>query len=288
MHRRQFLAAAAATPFAGAALPRLSSAASAGQKPNTKFAINAEMWWHDQPFLDRVRNAAKAGFAAIEFWPWRGKDIPALAALTQELGIEVSQFLGWGFTPGLNDPKNHDAFVEEIEASCDTAHQLGAKKMCVIAGQNVPGMTEPEMHDNVIEGLKRAAPIAERADVMLILEPLNIRVDHKGHCLHDSDSAIRICDAVGSTHVKINWDLYHMQIAEGDLCRRLRDGFRHVGYIQVADNPGRNEPGTGEVHWPRVLRELKDLGYTGAVGLECWPKEGEAKAIERVRAADVF
>jgi hydroxypyruvate isomerase len=138
----------------------------------------------------------------------------------------------------------------------------------------------------VIAALKRAAPIAEKNDLMLILEPMNVRVDHKGHCLFGSEAAVKICRAVASSHVKINWDLYHMQISEGDLCRRLREGFDQVGYLQVADNPGRNEPGTGEVNWSRVLREAKELGYAGFVGLECIPKEGEAKAAERIFAAD--
>jgi hydroxypyruvate isomerase len=88
--------------------------------------------------------------------------------------------------------------------------------------------------------------------------------------------------------VKINWDLYHMQISEGDLCRRLKEGFDQVGYLQVADNPGRNEPGTGEVYFNRVLKEAIDLGYTDFVGLECRPQGDEVVAARRVAAADVW
>jgi hydroxypyruvate isomerase len=90
--------------------------------------------------------------------------------------------------------------------------------------------------------------------------------------------------------MQINWDLYHMQISEGDLCGRLREGFKakRVGYLQVADNPGRNEPGTGEVYYNRVLKEAYDLGYRGYVGLECKPKEGELTAAKRVAACDVW
>jgi hydroxypyruvate isomerase len=86
--------------------------------------------------------------------------------------------------------------------------------------------------------------------------------------------------------VKINWDLYHMQISEGDLCGRLKDGFDQVGYLQLADHPGRYEPGTGEIHYPRVLRAAFELGYRGFVGLECRPKEGEELAAQRVNQAD--
>ena len=112
---------------------------------------------------------------------------------------------------------------------------------------------------------------------MLILEPMNIRVDHKGHCLYGSPAAVRICREVNSPMVKINWDLYHMHISEGDLCGHLKEGFDQVGYLQLADHPGRHEPGTGEIYYPRVLREAYDLGYRDYVGLECnrpgpsWP-----------------
>jgi hydroxypyruvate isomerase len=257
-----------------------------GKTPHTKFAANVEMWWRDLPFLERIQKAAEFGYPAIEFWPWQNKDVDAIAALTRELGIAVAQFTAWGFRPGLNDPANHDAFVEAIEAGCDVAGKLDCKLMTVVGGDDQPGMTQSEMHDHIIAGLKRAAPLAEARDVTLILEPMNIRVDHKGHCLYGSAPAIRICEAVGSSHVKINWDLYHMQLSEGDLCGHLREGFEWVGYLQLADTPGRTEPGTGEVHYNRVLREAYDLGYRGYVGLECRPKTTELAAAQGVARAD--
>ena len=165
---------------------------------------------------------------------------------------------------------------------------LDCRKMTVVGGNDQPGMTQEEMHENIIIALKKVAPIAEKHKVMLILEPMNIRVDHKGHCLYGSPDAVRICRDVNSPYVKINWDLYHMQISEGDLCGRLREGFDQVGYVQLADHPGRNEPGTGEIQFRRVLRELRELGYDDFVGLECWPLEGETRAAERVREADTW
>ena len=91
-----------------------------------------------------------------------------------------------------------------------------------------------------------------------------------------------------SPWVKINWDVYHLQIMEGDLARRIREGFDEIGYIQIADNPGRNEPGTGEINYTRVFQELESLGYDKPVGLECWPVDGEAAAAERIRDADTW
>lgn len=295
MDRRSFLLSATAAGTAAAAPsvlraqdPQRSKPDRPGATPNTKFACNVEMWFTKLPFLDRIRAAAELGYPAIEFWPWSGKDLDAIAALTKELGTEVAQFTAWGFSPGLNDPANHEKFVEQITASCAVAKKLRCKKMTVVGGNDIEGKTQREMHDAIVAGLKRGAKVAEAHDVMLILEPMNVRVDHPGHCLYGSPDAVSICDRVGSTHVKINWDLYHMQVSEGDLCRRLKEGFHQVGYLQVADNPGRNEPGTGEVNWSRVLRAAQELGYDGYVGLECRPKDGERTAAERIHAADTW
>ena len=128
--------------------------------------------------------------------------------------------------------------------------------LTVVGGNDQPGMTQEQMHANIVSGLRRVTDIIEASKVMLILEPMNIRVDHKGHCLYSSDDAIRICRSVGSPWVKINWDVYHLQIMEGDLTRRIRDGFEEIGYIQIADNPGRNESGTGEIDYSRVFVSL--------------------------------
>ena len=291
LDRRHFLGSALA--LAGASRSEALQAQEGGtplygRTPNTRFAVNVEMWWRRLPFLDRLRAAAELGFPAVEFWPHRGKDIEAIAALTTELGLEVAQFTAWGFSPGLNDPANHERFVAAIEEACGVAERLRCRKMTVVGGNDQPGMTQEEMHANIILGLKRAAPIAEAKDVMLILEPMNVRVDHAGHSLYGSPPAIRICEAVGSTHVKINWDLYHMQITEGDLCGRMREGIEQIGYLQLADTPGRHEPGTGEVSYARVLREAWELGYRDYVGLECSPKEGELTAARRVAEADLW
>ena len=288
--RRKFLGAAAACAVAplAAGAEKTGNVSEIGKTPHTRFAVNIEMWFARLPFLRRIEAAAALGFPAVEFWPLEGKDIDAVADKTAELKIEVAQFTAWGFRPGLNNPRNHPEFVKAIETSCKAAKKLGCKLMTVVGGDDQPGMSQEEMHENIIAGLKLAAPIAEKHGVVMILEPMNIRVDHKGHCLYGSPPAIRICEEVASPSVKINWDLYHMQITEGDLCGRLRDGWKQVGYLQLADHPGRNEPGTGEVHYNRVLKAAHDLGYRGFVGLECRPRENELAAARRVAAADVW
>ena len=297
LSRRHFLAtsatasaAALAVPLSAAEDPTGAPITLPGKTKNTHFAVNIEMWWRKLPFLDRLRKAAEFGYPAVEFWPYKGqgKDVDAIASLAQELKIEIAQFTAWGFTPGMNDPQQEDAFIAAIEESCQVAHKLHCRKMTVVAGNNQPGMTKEQMHAQVIKALKRAAPIAEREKVMMILEPMNGRVDHPGHCLYGSTDTLRICREVNSPMVKINWDLYHMQISEGDLCGHMKEGIDQIGYLQLADHPGRNEPGTGEVNYSRVLRQAHELGYRDYVGLELRPKTTEEAAALAVHKADAW
>lgn len=292
--RRQFLSASLASAVA---VPLTATAVAAddkedlrsiGKTPHTRFAVNVEMWWTKLPFEDRLRKAAELGFPAVELWPYQNKDVDGVGKLCKDLGLAIAQFTAWGFEPGMNDPANEEKFLATIAEACQIAHRWECPMMTVVAGNNQPGMTQEQMLGQVTKALKKAAPIAEREKVMLILEPMNGRVDHPGHCLYGSTDALKICREVGSDYVKINWDLYHMQITEGDLCGHLRDGFDQIGYLQLADHPGRNEPGTGEIHYNRVLKQAYDLGYRGYVGLECRPKADEVAAARAVAAADVW
>ena len=124
------------------------------------------------------------------------------------------------------------------------------------------------------------APILEDAEKMLILEPFN-PVDHQGHFLNGSKDAVTICRTIDSSSIKINWDLYHMQLTEGNLIDELKSGMDQVGYIQIADVPGRNQPGTGELNYRFIFKEIKKMKYEGYIGLECWPKnKNQEQAIQ--------
>lgn len=287
--RRRFFAAAAAAATLAAVRNSPAADSSLGKAKNTKFACNVEMWFStEKDFLKRLEGAAKLGFPGVEIWPYEGKDVAAVADTCERLKLTIAQFTAWGFKPGMNDPKNKQKVVDKIGEACEVARKWKCPMMTVVAGDDIPGVSQEKMHETVIEALKAAAPVAEKAGVMLILEPMNVRVDHKGHCLYGSAPAIKIVKAVGSKFVKLNWDLYHMHITEGDLCGHLKEGFDAdaIGYVQLADHPGRNEPGTGEINYTRVFKELKKLKYTGWVGTECRPLTDEATAAKAVFAAD--
>ena len=164
LSRRTFIGTAAlaagASHFTFAKEPEALDKSTIGKTPHTKLAVNVEMWYSKRPFLDRLREAASLGFPAVEIWPWQNKDIDAVAGLTQDLGLDIAQFTAWGFTPGLNDPENHNDFVKAIKDGCKVAHRWKCPLMTVVAGNDIEGMTQDQMHANVIKGLKRAAPIA--------------------------------------------------------------------------------------------------------------------------------
>ena len=287
--RRQLLATTAISTTAGiGAHAAQQQVERPGQTPNTKFAVNVEMWFGKRPFLEKLQLAAEMGFPAIEFWPYDNKPLKKAAALLAERRVAVAQFTAWGFGRELNDPtSDHRRFQQVIEESCDVADQLDCQLFTVVIGNDIQGVSKEEMHAAAIRGLKSVASLCERRKKTIIIEPMNPR-DHPGHCLYGSQDAISICRAVGSPSVKINWDLYHMQIVEGDLCMAMREGFEQIGYLQLADNPGRHEPGTGEVNYTRVFQEAKSLGYDGYIGLECRPQATDMLAAQRVYEADTF
>src|SRR5258708_3268602 len=143
-NRRTFLGstlALAGTAAVSAGAETASDIATIGKTPHTRFAVNVEMWWSKLPFLDRIRMAAKYGFPAVEFWPWRNKDVDATASLCKEFGITISQFTAWGFSPGLNNPRNHDPFVKEAEPSYAIPKLLNCTIMTSVCATDQPTMT---------------------------------------------------------------------------------------------------------------------------------------------------
>ena len=123
-----------------------------GKTPHTKFAVNIEMWFRKLPFLDRIRATAALGFPGYEFWPYEPQmeRLDEIRKLNEQLGVVATQFTAWGFKPGMNDPKNRDAFVKKMEEACQVARRLDCKLMTVVAGDDIPGVSQPQMHENVI------------------------------------------------------------------------------------------------------------------------------------------
>lgn len=294
--RRSFVAATAvlgALPgatFANSTNPESEPEVSMpGRTPHTKFAVNIEMWFRG-PLHERVAAVAELGFPAIEFWPHENKDISQLGELLRQHEMTATQFTAWGFGRELNHPAlAAERFLSAIETSCAVADELpGCDLFTVVLGDNIDGFSKAEMHAAAIGKIIQAVPILEKHGKTMIIEPMN-PYNHPGHCLYGSADGIAICQAIGSEHVKLNWDLFHMQRFEGNLIDNMRTGKDYIGYLQFADSPGRFEPGTGEVNFTNVLQAIHEIGYNRPVGLECLPQGGDTRrAAARVHAADTW
>lgn len=248
---------------------------------NTKFAANLALWWGGKkvPAIDKLEKAHALGFKAVEFWGYKDQDIDGIAAKTKKLGMKVVQFTAW--SAPLGSGKNIDEFEAGIRKAIEVAHKLDARKMTVVGHQWVKGYTLEEQLANYTAAMKRVAPLCEEANVMIIIEPFN-PVDHGKNTLNGSQAAVKLCREVNSPMIKINWDFYHMQLSEGALIHYLKAGFDQVGYLQLADTPGRHQPGTGELNYRAILKAAYDLGYRGYVGVECRPKGTEEAALQQL------
>ena len=240
-------------------------------------ACNMESWWTDLEFMQRFERAAQAGFSSVEFWEHdkNNRNMNAVAALARKLNLNIVQFTGWG-GPSLADTSNHNDFIETMKRVTEIAYQLNAPMFTVVGHQTMKTIPQAESLANLSLALEKAAPILEDAKKMLILEPFN-PVDHPGHFLNGSADALRICREIDSPFIKINWDLYHMQLTEGNIVDNLYAGIDQVGYIQVADIPGRHQPGSGELNYNFIFNAIDAIGYKGPIGLECWPENNDEK-----------
>ena len=237
----------------------------------------------DRPFADRVRRAADAGFARAEFWGTTDKDVSALERAIRETRVVVSAFVS---EPAgrLVDPATHDEFLAGVASSSRLAHRLNARGLIVLAGQFRAGVPRRDQRAAIVEGLRRAAPIASAAGTRLYLEPLNTRTDHEGYFLDSTAEGLDIVREVGHPSVTLLYDMYHSVVMGEEPAQALGGSGHLVGHVHLADAPGRHEPGTGRIDWPRQLAALHDSGYSGPIGLEYRPTTGTEASLEYIRA----
>jgi hydroxypyruvate isomerase len=252
-----------------------------------RLAVCAEMVFLDLPFEERVRRIAGLGFE-VEIWDWTTKDLEALAAT----GATFSSMTGY-VTGTLADDDGAGELLRTAELSLRAAEVLDCPRLNVHGtgldqrGQPVvPSETvPPAMWLTAARTLTRLAALGERAGRVFTLENLNTAVDHPGTPFARAADTMALVEAVDSPHVRMNLDLYHAQIGEGNLIALVEQALPLVGEIQVADVPGRCEPGTGEIAYPAVAAALGRLGYTGVVALEGWASGDPETALARFRDA---
>jgi hydroxypyruvate isomerase len=262
-----------------------------------RFSANVSILFKEAPFLERFGRAREAGFSAVEFWWPLGEDLKEVEAAVSDAGLSVALFnFDAGDMPAgdrglVSDPDRAGRFRENVPVALDLSRRLGCRRMNVLAGHEKEGMGREEQLSLARENVAFAADKAREAGVTVLVEAVNT-FENGPYLLHTTEQAVEFVRGVGRENVGIQHDLYHMQRMEGNLVATLREHVGVIGHVQIADSPGRGEPGTGEIRYPFVLAELEGLGYDGYVGLEYNPTTGATQESlgwlpKELRGADV-
>ena len=241
-----------------------------------RFSANLSLLFTEHDFLDRFDAAARAGFTAVEYISPYEHPPEVVAERLRRNGLEQALFnlpLG-DWSAGERGIAILPDRVDEFRAGVDTAVRyataLGCTQVNCIAGIAPAGVPTSVLEDLLVENLAYAAERLERAGIRLLVEPINT-LDIPGYFLTTSAQALAIMDRVGSKNLYLQYDVYHMQVMEGDLARTIEANLARIAHIQIADNPGRHEPGTGEINYPYLFGHLDRIGYRGFVGAEYRP-----------------
>ncbi|OEC94380.1 MULTISPECIES: TIM barrel protein [Rhizobium] len=232
-------------------------------------------------FADRVRLAHAAGLDAVEFWRWTNKDLDAIAAAVAETGITVSGIVAEPMI-ALTNPANKEAWLKGLRESVAVAQRLGAPVLIAQAGDDLPEFSRTEQRAAIVAALSAGADILEGSGVRLGLEPLNTRIDHAGYYLSSTMEGLDIIDEVDRPEVGIVYDLYHSAVMGEDTREVIGDRIDRIIHLHIADHPGRNDPGTGDIDLAERLGWLDAQGYRGRVGLEYKPTTQDPAAVRAV------
>lgn len=241
-----------------------------------KYAANLSFLYQEHVFVDRFAAAARDGFRGVEYmfpYEFAAEDIAAQLRehrLTQVLFNLPAGSWSAGERGIACLPAKCGEFRDGVALAIDYARSLGCKQLNCLAGRMLPEVSPEQHHDTLVDNLRFAAAETGKAGIRLLLEPINTR-DIAGFFVSSTAHAERILSAVGSANLFIQYDVYHMQIMQGDLVPTLERLLPKIAHIQIADTPGRHEPGTGEINYAFVLSRLDRLGYTGWIGCEYSP-----------------
>jgi hydroxypyruvate isomerase len=242
---------------------------------------------------------ADQGFRAIEDNGMRGRPVEEQERIRKGLdkhGMTMGVFVthaDFGKVTFASSSKGvREAILKDVTESVEVAKRVGAKWTTVVPGRYDQRLEWDYQTANVIENLRFAAEIMEKAGVVMVLEALNPFRDHPGLFLTKIPQTFMICRAVKSPSCKILFDMYHQQITEGNIIPNIEKAWSEIAYFQTGDNPGRNEPGTGEMNYKNIFKKIHELGFQGVIGMEhgnsAGGKDGEMKVVEAYRAADSF
>ncbi len=295
MDRRTFAQALAATALGAAAAPRLATAsegtAQAEAAPATPFPLSIMLWtvYRDLPFEERLAKVKEAGYSNVElvgeYHGWSEAEFAKANAARKKLGIRFDATAG--LKNGVGDPSVREALLKELKEGLVPMETLECPAMIVLSGNKVPGLSHEDQHKSCVDGLKEAAKVVEGKSiggepVRLLLETIDPEENPK-YFLTSIAEAAQVVREVNHPQVQLLYDMFHEQIAEGNLIEKLVKDIDVIGLIHVADVPGRHEPGTGEINYMNIYRKLVELKYTKMVAMEFYPTGDPVATLRKAR-----
>jgi hydroxypyruvate isomerase len=256
-----------------------------------RFSANLSMLFGEHDFLDRFDAAARAGFRGVEYIGPYDHQPETVAERLRKNGLAQVLF---NLPPGdwakgergiAVLPDRIDEFRQGVEKAITYARALDCGQVNCLAGIAPQGVDRAVLERTFVENLTYAAAKLKDAGIRLLIEPINTR-DIPGFFLTNTKQGLGIIESVGSDNLYLQYDIYHMQIMEGDLARTIEQNLGRIAHIQLADNPGRHEPGTGEINYPFLYAHMDRIGYAGWVGAEYKPKAGTVEGLDWLRQAE--
>ena len=262
-----------------------------------KISVCAECFFTDLPFEQRVKKIAGIGYKYIEFWHPEGtfngseidfsqpKDSSVLKEIAGETDIVYNDFAfgAWDGSIGGNatDSVDHEKWLQQAQKMLDFANAISCPKGIILSGMTQNDLTIEQMNKNLRTAFGKAAQLAEKADVVLVIEPLNSLVDHSGYYLDTTEEAVRIIREINSPNLKLLFDVYHMQIMQGNILDFIEKNIDIIGHFHSAGIPGRAELFDTEINYPVIIKKIDELGYEGCFGLEYFPKLNHEESLKR-------
>ena len=265
--------------------------------PKAKITSSVMLWTLKGSFEEKLEIAARSGVQSVElvgeYADWTDADIARVKKLTRSFRLGMDVLIAtpdWQKRPvSMVDPAQRDNFLADMRRAITVAHQLEITQILLMSGNAIAGRTHEEQYASLLEGCKRAGDLVAAANLTAIVEPLNSLVNHKGFFLTTCVEGAKLIRQVDNPHVRLLFDIYHEQVQEGNVIRTLSEAADIVAVFHVADNPGRNDPGTGEMNYQNIYKAIQKTGYSGYVAMEYLPLgdpvESLTKALNEFRTA---
>lgn len=259
-----------------------------------KFSANLEVLYYELPWAERFAAAKKDGFQYVEFWGWEDKDLEEVKRLVAENGLTLSAMGGDG-PFSMCDPANKQEYLDYLKRAIEAAKFVGTDTLIIHSDalQPSPQYAVPLSGDysyttkicTMFDILSTIAPWAEEAGITFVLEALNIVTDHLGNFLTDPRTGSELTSLTGSDNMKILYDVYHMYLNEGKIVGQTQKYLSSIGYMHIADAPGRAEPGTGVINYEKYFDFVADMGYDRVIGFELYPSVSTEVAVAAIKKA---